>query len=88
MSIITLQLGQCGNQVGGQLFSSIMDDMYFSPASLGVSPTLNSDYIQESKDIFFREMMKSEVPEARAVLVDMESKAILQTLNDAKKSGR
>ncbi|XP_076452877.1 tubulin delta chain-like [Babylonia areolata] len=88
MSIITLQLGQCGNQVGGQLFSSIMDDLHASPAAVGVSPKQNSEYVEESKETFFSERKNSAVPVARAVMVDMETKAISQTMTEAKKSGR
>ena len=88
MSIITLQLGQCGNQVGGQLFNSVMDDLHASPASVNISPRQNSEYIQESKETFFSEQKNSSMPVARAVMVDMETKAITQTMMEAKKSGR
>ena len=88
MSIITLQLGQCGNQVGGQLFNSVMDDLHASPTSLNVSSHQNSEYIQESRATFFSEQKNSSVPVARAVMVDMETKAITQTMMEAKKSGR
>ncbi|KAK7087673.1 tubulin delta chain-like [Littorina saxatilis] len=88
MSIITLQLGQCGNQVGGQLFNAVMDDLHASPLAVNVPPRQNSDYIQESKETFFSEQKNSSVPVARAVMVDMETKAITQTMMEAKKSGR
>ena len=28
MSVVTLQIGQCGNQVGGQLFAGLMEDVH------------------------------------------------------------
>lgn len=87
MSVITLQLGQCGNQVGGQFFTSIMDDLHAPVSSVGVSPRQNDDYILESQETFFHEQ-KSSVPAARAVMVDMETKAISQTVMEAKRSGR
>ena len=37
MSIITLQLGQCGNQIGGQMFQSLMDDINMKPVQTMVS---------------------------------------------------
>lgn len=92
MSVITLQLGQCGNQVGAQFFSTIIDDIFAKPTGVGIKD--NTDYIDSSTETFFT---KSElgrcdgppdVPKARAVLVDMESKAITQTLQLAKKSGK
>ncbi|KAL8596900.1 hypothetical protein ACOMHN_065849 [Nucella lapillus] len=88
MSIITLQLGQCGNQVGGQLFTSIMDDLHTSPAATNISSKQNAEYIEESKETFFSERKNSTVPVARAVMVDMETKAISQTMMEARKSGR
>uniref|UniRef100_A0A0B6ZP25 Tubulin delta chain n=1 Tax=Arion vulgaris TaxID=1028688 RepID=A0A0B6ZP25_9EUPU len=93
MSIITLQLGQCGNQVGGQFFSTIVDDIFAK--STGVGSTENKDYVDCSLDTFFTQSqhMSSrdgslESPKARAVLVDMETKAITQTMQLAKKSGK
>lgn len=88
MSVITLQLGQCGNQVGGQFFSSIIDDLHSPPTTLNVSSRSNTDYIQESYVTYFSECRKSSVPLARAVMVDMETKAITQTVAEAKRSGR
>ncbi|BFZ04446.1 hypothetical protein BsWGS_07485 [Bradybaena similaris] len=92
MSVITLQLGQCGNQVGAQFFSTIIDDIFAKPTGVGIKD--NTDYVDSSTETFFT---KSElgrcdgpldVPKARAVLVDMESKAITQTMQLAKKSGK
>lgn len=59
MSIVTLQFGQCGNQLGHSLFNTIMDE--------------TKDMGHKHRDIFFREGHQS-VPTARAVLVDMEPK--------------
>ncbi|KAK3723858.1 hypothetical protein RRG08_008662 [Elysia crispata] len=93
MSIITLQLGQCGNQVGGQFFSTITDDI--SARTTGVSPKENKQYIDKSLETFFTQSEAPDsrdgspsLPKARAVLVDMETKAINQTMLQAKKSGK
>ncbi|KAK7477418.1 hypothetical protein BaRGS_00031320 [Batillaria attramentaria] len=88
MSVITLQLGQCGNQVGGQFFTSIMDDLHAPLTAINMSKQANNDYIQESQETFFCEQKNSSVPEARAVMVDMETKAISQTVTEAKRTGR
>lgn len=63
MSIITIQVGQCGNQIGEKLFDSIVSDCYDTPNSwskraLDVQQLLknsNQDYINESKYRFFYE---------------------------------
>lgn len=93
MSVVTLQLGQCGNQVGCHMFSSLVDDL--DAKNVGVSHKLNKEYVEESSEMLFSET-NSQILEssdqkplkARAVLVDMESKAIYQTLQHAKKSGK
>jgi tubulin delta len=70
MSVVTLQLGQCGNQVGGELFSCLS---------------------QEAPTVFFRKRENKKrqgyggsAHVARAVLVDMEPKAIEATLKRPK----
>ncbi|GAB5373325.1 hypothetical protein AAMO2058_001741400 [Amorphochlora amoebiformis] len=66
MSTVTIQLGQCGNQVGGELFSCMA---------------------KERPREFFREGDgKKARYTARAVLIDMEPKAILSTLTTSKRN--
>ena len=83
MSIVTVQLGQCGNQVGQELFSTLLQD------SAG---PLKHNYSQLAEERFFtqKDHATSDIPrlEARAVMVDMEPKVIAQTLSKAKASGR
>jgi tubulin delta len=63
MSIITLQVGQCGNQIGEKLFETIVSDCFETPTkwskrALDVQQLLkscNQDYIYESKQRFFYE---------------------------------
>ncbi|KAI2656168.1 Tubulin delta chain [Labeo rohita] len=78
MSVVSLQLGQCGNQIGHELFSVISDD------SNGPN---RKKYKQCSDDRFFYETSAGELV-ARAVLVDMEPKVISQAIAKASKSGR
>lgn len=53
MSVVTIQLGQCGNQIGSQLFSTLLDDARstLSPASL--SPPSPPAYYETSMERFF-----------------------------------
>lgn len=91
MSVITLQLGQCGNQIGRQLFTTLQED------ALGTLKEGASDaYCNVSLERFFdaRDACRrgsarssNSTLQARAVLVDMESKAVQQTLLKAEKVG-
>ena len=94
MSLVTVQLGQCGNQVGYQLFSSVMADLHQDmPKSAA-----NTDYCNEgierffsskdSTDCEFRRSTNSSQYHARAVMVDMEPKVIAHTLVEARRSGK
>ncbi|XP_024862527.1 tubulin delta chain isoform X2 [Kryptolebias marmoratus] len=78
MSVVTVQLGQCGNQVGQQLFDVICGD-----AREGQGRT----YRASSRDRFFRPTAQGGL-EARAVLIDMEPKVINQSMSRAARSGR
>uniref|UniRef100_A0A8C2FE35 Tubulin/FtsZ GTPase domain-containing protein n=1 Tax=Cyprinus carpio TaxID=7962 RepID=A0A8C2FE35_CYPCA len=78
MSVVSLQLGQCGNQIGHELFSVISDD------SGGPN---RKQYKQCSDERFFHETSAGELV-ARSVLVDMEPKVISRAIAKASKSGR
>ena len=91
MSIVTLQIGQCGNQIGGQFFSTIVEDLQLQksadqgkPNETGDPP--NDSYGDECLHRFFS-VSRDEAWTARSVLVDMEPKAIAQTVADARRSG-
>ncbi|XP_077996264.1 tubulin delta chain-like [Glandiceps talaboti] len=89
MSLVTLQLGQCGNQIGGQLFSTLLDDAYAKAPT--ISKSENNSYIETVENRFFHQppSHKDDRPlNARAVMVDMEPKVIAQTMQDAKKGGK
>nr|KAF6417555.1 tubulin delta 1 [Molossus molossus] len=85
MSIITVQLGQCGNQIGFEVFDTLFSDSH-CPQGL-CSKRENEAYQASCKERFFSEE-ENGVPIARAVLVDMEPKVINQTLSKAAQSGR
>ncbi|XP_027759143.1 tubulin delta chain [Empidonax traillii] len=85
MSIVTVQLGQCGNQIGHEVFHSLCSDIHGTHGLC--SREENQSYQDACKERFFWEEEKSGVPVARAVLVDMEPKVISQTLSMAARSG-
>ncbi|XP_037666331.1 tubulin delta chain isoform X2 [Choloepus didactylus] len=85
MSIVTVQLGQCGNQIGFEVFDALFSD---SDCSQGLcSKRENEAYQASCKERFFSEE-ENGVLAARAILVDMEPKVINQTLSKAAQSGR
>lgn len=89
MSVITIQVGQCGNQIGGQLFQTLIDDVNIKQSQTLVSPFKNEEYKEEVLNRFFTyDTTSSELPKARAVMVDMEPKVIAQTCANAQKSGK
>ncbi|XP_053176949.1 tubulin delta chain [Scomber japonicus] len=77
MSVVTVQLGQCGNQVGHQLFDVICSDALEAQRTYSCS----------SCERFFYRSAQGELL-ARAVMIDMEPKVINQSLTKAAKSGR
>uniref|UniRef100_A0A670Z1Z5 Tubulin delta 1 n=1 Tax=Pseudonaja textilis TaxID=8673 RepID=A0A670Z1Z5_PSETE len=83
MSIIAVQLGQCGNQIGREVFDTICTDLHSSQGFC--SKKENDSYQAASKERFFEEKDGGMV--ARAVLVDMEPKVINQTLSFASRTG-
>ncbi|XP_059938160.1 tubulin delta chain isoform X2 [Mesoplodon densirostris] len=85
MSIVTVQLGQCGNQIGFEVFDALFSDSHCSQGLC--SKRENEAYQASCKERFFSEE-ENGVPIARAVLVDMEPKVINQTLTKAAHCGR
>lgn len=81
MSVVTVQLGQCGNQIGSQFFSAVANDLHSSPNS-----RLFGDYDDECVDRFFSVDDRGKWT-ARAVMVDTEPKVIAQTAAEARRSG-
>uniref|UniRef100_A0A7N4PNZ4 Tubulin delta chain n=1 Tax=Sarcophilus harrisii TaxID=9305 RepID=A0A7N4PNZ4_SARHA len=85
MSIVTIQLGQCGNQIGYEVFDTLCRDLNSTQGFC--SKKENELYETSCKEHFFNEE-KNGVPVARALLIDMEPKVISQTLLKAAHSGR
>lgn len=69
MSNITLQFGQCGNQVGQALYGAIYDDI---KSKVDCNKTINKEYVQESTNTWFH--VKRNELEARSLLIDTEEK--------------
>uniref|UniRef100_A0A3Q3JHZ4 Tubulin delta chain n=1 Tax=Monopterus albus TaxID=43700 RepID=A0A3Q3JHZ4_MONAL len=78
MSVVTVQLGQCGNQVGQELFDVVCTDVREGP---------RKTYSAASCERFFYQTTHGDLT-ARAVLIDMEPKVINQSMTKAAKSGR
>lgn len=76
MSTVTLQLGQCGNQLGEEVFSRLFQEAEAAPSSL-------SESIHK---VFFRQARArgcdaaKALPLARAVLVDTEPRVVQRCL--------
>ncbi|XP_069740690.1 tubulin delta chain isoform X2 [Narcine bancroftii] len=79
MSLVVVQLGQCGNQVGQQLFEVVSTD-----GQNGWSESKH--YWNISRERFFNSDTDG-IPVARAVLVDMEPKVISHSMCKAANSG-
>ncbi|KAI5098763.1 tubulin delta chain [Silurus meridionalis] len=78
MSVVTVQLGQCGNQIGPEVLSTVYEDSTGAHART---------YKECSYERFFREDAEGALV-ARAVLIDMEPKVIAQTIAKASGSGK
>lgn len=89
MSIVTVQLGQCGNQIGTDLFNLLMNDATEVPKYSSAETKLNKDYHQDVLERFFTTNdTKSERKfVAKSVLVDTEPKVINQCIAQSERSG-
>ena len=94
MSVVTVQVGQCGNQVGSQFFSKVIDDILTGGNSSQCTQSQNENYCEAAYDRFFTEdehrskLCHERTWTAKSVMVDMESKVIEQIKKEAKQSGR
>lgn len=78
MSLLTLQIGQCGNQLGFEFFNVLAQDI-----GVGEPETRrDNEYHSESADRFFAVDPQGGLL-ASAVLVDTERKAVGRVLKDA-----
>nr|XP_033183568.1 tubulin delta chain-like [Bombus vancouverensis nearcticus] len=82
--MLTIQFGQCGNQLGHTLFSEVSSDL--ECANTGVSYKANYQYSEDTFNKWFNGISKSNERLARAVLVDTEQKVISKIYNDKSNS--
>ena len=84
MSIVTIQVGQCGNQVGKSFFDTLLQDFSsLTPSESNLYNNLNSfiatvtPYIYERviETFFQRDYDKNQLI-ANSILVDMEPKVV------------
>ena len=90
--MITVQIGQCGNQIGEKLFETLINDFQdpntiinsqnrFKQRQIQQSELRdNEEFVNETKKRFFTEIdsrRSQETLAPRAVLIDMESKVCL-----------
>ncbi|XP_076170805.1 tubulin delta chain [Ptiloglossa arizonensis] len=78
--MLTIQFGQCGNQLGHTLFSKISSDM--DCVNTGVSNNANYQYSEDVFNKWFNSITKQGKRLARAILVDSEQKVINKICND------
>lgn len=85
-STVVVQLGQCGNQIGPQLFSLLLSD-----AQATCKPSSSSSpYYQKTLSKYFHERNSRRNERslvARSVLIDTELKVIESSLTEAKRGG-
>lgn len=74
--MLTVQFGQCGNQIGSKLYSKITEDI----KSTRGNESSNHEYAENSTAKWFQGTSKSGSMYARAVLVDTEKKVINKIL--------
>ena len=80
MSIISLLVGQCGNQVGLEFFKTIYSDCSNHWVERNIP--FNDDFTLESVETFFN-IIDGAKPEARCIQIDMEEKVVYQIETDA-----
>ena len=87
-----MQLGQCGNQIGTDLFNLLMNDATEVPKYSSTESNLNKEYHQDVLERFFtindsRRGRSEKEFVAKSVLVDTELKVINQCIAQSEKFG-
>ncbi len=93
MSLITVQLGQCGNQVGTEFFDLLMKDATEIPKYSSLSSWQNQDYKQQVMQRFFTEEKTKEGNNesryvAKSIMIDTEPKVINKCFEQADMEGQ
>lgn len=78
--MLTVQFGQCGNQLGNELFGKITSDI--ESRNAGLSFQANYDYSEASCERWFSGITKDGKRIARAILVDTEKKVVDKILGN------
>ncbi|KAJ8687424.1 hypothetical protein QAD02_023218 [Eretmocerus hayati] len=78
--MLTIQFGQCGNQLGHSLFKSLSADL--DSTDTGISRQKNSEYTEQSFEKWFTSINKDGKRLSRAILVDTEHKVINKICKD------
>ena len=95
MSIVTVQLGQCGNQIGSQFFKTLYNDATASQKPGDKLSSNSTAYHDSSVEKFFSisepkatkaSSLSRPRLQARSVLVDMETKVVQQMLSEARRN--
>lgn len=89
MSVVAIQLGQCGNQIGTDFFDTLMNDAVTPPPYSSSHSSLNDGYKEDVLERFFCESSSSRSfrTTARAVMIDTEPKVIQRCSLKAATSG-
>lgn len=82
--MLTVQFGQCGNQLGHNLFSKVSSDI--KSINTGVSYSANYEYMEHTIEKWYNGITKCDQHVARAILVDTEEKVINNIYKDANTS--
>ena len=87
MSIVTVQVGQCGNQIGYEFFQTVIRE-YHKNADL-TKRLKFKNYDEDCLEVFFEKSLKPKLSgyhyRARSVLVDMEQKVVNHIVSEAKR---
>ena len=83
MSVVTIQLGQCGNQIGFEFYDLLSKSA--SKPNHGPSSSFHSDDYSDLVSERFFHAKESGKTFARAVMVDMEQKVIGQAFHDTQR---
>ncbi|XP_015604348.1 tubulin delta chain isoform X2 [Cephus cinctus] len=79
--MLTIQFGQCGNQLGHTIHSKILADLTF--LNTGVQSQRNKEYAESTYNKWFKDVSRNGEYIARAILVDAEQKVVNKICNDA-----
>ncbi|XP_011866177.1 PREDICTED: tubulin delta chain-like [Vollenhovia emeryi] len=79
--MLTLQFGQCGNQLGRELFSKVAADL--GSSNTGVPYGMNYEYAEDTIERWFDGIAGCGRHYAKAILVDTEEKVVSGVCKDA-----